>query len=183
MEVVVTLNNRKLWADYRKALNNFDYAFHNLPDTVKKKMLANSIKPHDDIGYLDKQLNWANEEWDKLDPLSAVKVGGYYKYLFGEDAYKTNDDRELFSTIARNSISRFIQQKSEKNHTLFFDVGVFTEYKPYCSVPRTLVNIGIVKNATPCKSIVLLILITIVLFKPICLFNNLNIIIVLIIKI
>lgn len=110
MEVVVTLNNRKLWADYRKALNNFNYAFHNLPDAVKKKMLANSIKPHDDIGYLDKQLSWANEEWDKLDPLSAVKVGGYYKYLFGEDAYKTNDATEYRHVVGHEGDNFIIEE-------------------------------------------------------------------------
>ena len=57
-------------------------------------------------------------------------------------AYKTNDDRELFSTIARNSISRFIQQKSEKNHTLFFDVS----YNEIAFVARTLSHINGIKE-------------------------------------
>lgn len=57
-------------------------------------------------------------------------------------AYKTNDDRELFSTIARNSISRFIQQKSEKNHTLFFDVS----YNEINFIARTLSHINGIKE-------------------------------------
>lgn len=57
-------------------------------------------------------------------------------------AYKTNDDRELFSTIARNSISRFVQQKSEKNHTLFFDVS----YNEIGFVSRTLSHISGIKE-------------------------------------
>ena len=57
-------------------------------------------------------------------------------------AYKTNDDRELFSTLARNSISRFIQQKSEKNHILFFDVS----YNETSFVARTLSHIQGIKE-------------------------------------
>lgn len=57
-------------------------------------------------------------------------------------AYKTNDDRELFSTLARNAISRFIQQKSEKNHTLFFDVS----YNEIAFVARTLSHIQGIKE-------------------------------------
>ena len=57
-------------------------------------------------------------------------------------AYKTNDDRELFSTLARNAISRFIQQKSEKNHTLFFDVT----YNEMAFVARTLSHIQGIKE-------------------------------------
>lgn len=57
-------------------------------------------------------------------------------------AFKTNDDRELFSTIARNSISRFIQQKSEKNHSLFFDVS----YNEIAFVARTLSHISGIKE-------------------------------------
>lgn len=57
-------------------------------------------------------------------------------------AYKTNDDRELFSTLARNAISRFIQQKSEKNHILFFDVS----YNEITFVARTLSHIQGIKE-------------------------------------
>ena len=57
-------------------------------------------------------------------------------------AFKTNDDRELFSTLARNSISRFIQQKSEKNHILFFDVT----YNEMAFVARTLSHIQGIKE-------------------------------------
>lgn len=57
-------------------------------------------------------------------------------------AYKTNDDRELFSTLARNAISRFIQQKSDKNQTLFFDVN----YNETIYVARTLSHIQGIKE-------------------------------------
>ena len=57
-------------------------------------------------------------------------------------AYKTNDDRELFSTLARNAISRYIQQKSEKNHSLFFDVS----YNEIAFVARTLSHIQGIKE-------------------------------------
>lgn len=57
-------------------------------------------------------------------------------------AYKTNDDRELFSTLARNSISRFIQQKAEKSHILFFDVS----YNETSFVSRTLSHIQGIKE-------------------------------------
>lgn len=57
-------------------------------------------------------------------------------------AYKTNDDRELFSTIARNSISRYIQQKGEKNQSLFFDVS----YNEISFVSRTLSHIQGIKE-------------------------------------
>lgn len=57
-------------------------------------------------------------------------------------AYKTNDDRELFSTLARNSIPRFIQQKADNNQTLFFDVS----YNEISFVSRTLSHIQGIKE-------------------------------------
>ncbi len=57
-------------------------------------------------------------------------------------AYKTNDDRELFSTLARNAISRFIQQKDERVPTLFFDVS----YNEIVYVARTLSHINGIKD-------------------------------------
>ena len=57
-------------------------------------------------------------------------------------AYKTNDDRELFSTLARNAISRFIQQKSDKSQTLFFDVT----YNEITFLARTLSHISGIKE-------------------------------------
>ena len=57
-------------------------------------------------------------------------------------AYKTSDDRELFSTLARNAISRFIQQKSEKSQSLFFNVS----YNEIPFVARTLSHIQGIKE-------------------------------------
>lgn len=57
-------------------------------------------------------------------------------------AYKTSDDKELFTTIARNCISRFIQQKSDKNQILFFDAT----YNEIPFIARTLSYIQGIKE-------------------------------------
>lgn len=57
-------------------------------------------------------------------------------------ASKTNDDKELFTTIARNCISRFIQQKDGNQLRLFFDVS----YNELALINRTLAHIQNIKE-------------------------------------
>ena len=58
-------------------------------------------------------------------------------------AIRTEDDKELFATIARNSITRFIQEKDGVSLRLFFPVAV--NELPY--VNRTFAHISNIKDA------------------------------------
>ena len=57
-------------------------------------------------------------------------------------AAKTGDDKELFSTVARNAISRFISEKNDLSSTVFFPVS----YQEIPYLFRTLSHISDVKD-------------------------------------
>lgn len=99
MDVVVTLNNRSLWAGYYKTLLNFRLAFLALPKEVQKEMLANNVDIGGDLNYLEKELSIFNKKWDELDPLSIVKIGGYYKELYGNEIYNNGNVTTYYHLI------------------------------------------------------------------------------------
>jgi len=138
-----------------------------LTDIAKKdEMVYSFYKEGRDIESPDIELNYRTEveriiHDKKLQytyrPIIDVARGrtiGYHSFVNPLDSFfdsivelknyaaKTNDDKELFTTIARNCISRFIQQKDGMNLRLFFEVS----YHEIELINRTLSHIQNIKE-------------------------------------
>lgn len=56
---------------------------------------------------------------------SAIPIDSYFKNIddLKNYALRTEDDKELFSTLVKNSISRFVQEKNDQNLQLFLPIS------------------------------------------------------------
>lgn len=100
---------------------------------------------------IDKKLRF---EYRPIYNADSNRLLGYQAFITPKDSifdsidelkdysFRTGDDKELFSTIARNSISTFIQEKDGVNLRLFFPISYMERHY----VNRTLANISKIKE-------------------------------------